>query len=123
MEESSQRTPEQSPRDPNLPEAAITQNVSTSAAPMNPQRGAVILVLGILSLVIPCIGAILGIMAWVMGSGDLREMREGLRDPAGTDLTRAGMICGIVGTALQALALIIYAAYFAFIMAAIGSGW
>ena len=73
--------------------------------PMRPHRGATVLVLGILGIVF-CF--ITGIIAWVMGSGDLREMKEGLRDPEGESLTRAGMICGIVGTCLAALAILWY---------------
>lgn len=41
---------------------------------MRPHRGAVILVLGILGLVV-CL--ICGIVAWVMGNGDLRAMQAG----------------------------------------------
>lgn len=64
---------------------------------MKPARGGTVLTLGILGIVI-CF--IMGIIAWVMGSGDLKEMKEGKRDPGGEQLTRAGMICGIVGTIL-----------------------
>jgi len=60
-----------------------------------------VLVLGILGIVL-CF--ILGIIAWVMGSGDLKEMKEGKRDPSGEQLTKAGMICGIIGTCLGILA-------------------
>jgi hypothetical protein len=35
-------------------------------------------------------------MTWVMGSNDLREMQAGRMDPAGRDLTRAGMIVGMI---------------------------
>jgi hypothetical protein len=68
---------------------------------MKPARGGTVLTLGILGIVL-CF--ILGIIAWVMGSGDLKEMKEGKRDPAGEQLTKAGMICGIVGTCLGILA-------------------
>ena len=56
-----------------------------------------ILVLGILGLV--CC-AILGIIAWVMGSGDLKKMNAGLMDPTGRGLTQAGQICGIISAIL-----------------------
>jgi hypothetical protein len=36
-----------------------------------------------------------------MASGDLKEMAAGRMDPAGQGMTKAGMICGIVGIALQ----------------------
>ena len=60
---------------------------------MRPHRGALILVFGILGLVI-CM--IFGIVAWVMGNGDLEAMRAGQMDPAGEGLTKAGKICGMI---------------------------
>ncbi len=42
----------------------------------------------------------LGIAAWVMGSGDLRKIQAGSMDPDGEGTTRAGWICGIIGTFL-----------------------
>ncbi|MFH1502433.1 MAG: DUF4190 domain-containing protein [Candidatus Eisenbacteria bacterium] len=78
----------------------------TTAAPqmgMKPSRGGAVLTLGILGIVI-CF--ILGIIAWVMGKGDLREMQEGKRDPSGEQLTKAGMICGIIGTILGVVGLL-----------------
>ncbi len=65
--------------------------------PVRPHRGVVILVLGILGLVC-CF--ILGIIAWVMGNGDLREMDAGRMDPSGRGLTQAGKICGIISVVL-----------------------
>jgi hypothetical protein len=70
---------------------------------VKPARGGAILTLGILGIVL-CF--ILGIIAWVMGSGDLKEMKEGKRDSSGQQLTKAGMICGIVGTALGILGIL-----------------
>lgn len=61
-------------------------------------RGVLILVLGILSIVC-CF--ICGIIAWVMGNNDLKEMAAGRMDPAGLGLTKAGKICGIVGIVVQ----------------------
>jgi len=74
-------------------------------AVMKPHRGGTVLALGIIGIVL-CF--ITGIIAWVIGSSDLREMKEGLRDPEGEGLTRAGMICGIVGTCLAVLGLLWY---------------
>lgn len=70
---------------------------------MKPHRGTLILVLGILSLVI-C--QPLGIAAWLMGAGDLKEMDAGARDPSGRSMTNAGRICGIIGTILLGLSII-----------------
>jgi hypothetical protein len=71
---------------------------------MKPHRGTLILVLGILGLVI-C--GPLGIVAWVMGSGDLRQMDAGTMDPAGRSNTQAGKICGIIATILLILGAVV----------------
>ncbi len=65
-----------------------------------PHRGGAVLTLGILALVLGCIGIIFGIIAWVMGQSDLAEMRAGRMDPTGEGVTNAGRICGIIGTFL-----------------------
>jgi predicted Zn finger-like uncharacterized protein len=65
-----------------------------------PHRGALILILGILSLVV-C--GLLGPVAWVMGNSDLQAMRAGRMDPEGEGTTNAGRICGIIGTILLVL--------------------
>jgi len=59
-----------------------------------PHRGPLILVLGIMGLFITC--PVFPLMSWVMGSNDLREMDAGRMDPSGRDVTRAGMIIGMV---------------------------
>jgi hypothetical protein len=64
---------------------------------MKPHRGVLVLVFGILGFVV-C--PFLSIAAWVMGSTDLDEMAHGRMDPTGRDLTKAGRICGIVGSIL-----------------------
>ncbi|HWV99510.1 MAG TPA: hypothetical protein VNZ64_07420 [Candidatus Acidoferrum sp.] len=79
---------------------------------MKPHHGTLILVFGILSLVI-C--APLGIVAWVMGTGDLKQMDSGAMDPSGRSLTNAGRICGIIGTILLVLGVL-----FAFAALALG---
>ena len=77
---------------------------------MKPHRGTLILVLGILSLVV-C--APLGIVAWVMGNGDLKQMDAGAMDPTGRSLTNGGRICGMIGTILLALSILVLIALFA----------
>jgi hypothetical protein len=72
---------------------------------VQPERGGAILALGIVSIVVNCL-FFLGIIAWILGQKDLREMDEGSRDPSGRALTRAGMICGIIGTCLAVLGFI-----------------
>lgn len=71
---------------------------------MLPHRGTTILVLGILGLVI-C--APLGILAWIMGKGDLAKIDAGLMDPMGRGTTQAGMVLGIIGTVLFILSLVL----------------
>ena len=72
---------------------------------MKPHRGTLILVLGILSLVV-C--APLGIAAWIMGNGDLKEIDAGTMDPSGRSLVSAGRICGMIGTILLGLSIIAF---------------
>ena len=62
-----------------------------------PSRGSTVLVLGILSLVL-C--ALLGPIAWSMGSEELRRIDLGQAPPAGRQGAIAGRICGIVASAL-----------------------
>jgi hypothetical protein len=76
-----------------------------------PHRAALILAFGVLSwMVCP----LFGILAWTMGSADLRAMRAGLMDPAGIPLTQAGQILGMVHV-LIALAIFGMVAFFGLI--------
>jgi hypothetical protein len=70
---------------------------------MQPHRGVLILVFGILGLVM-C--QIFSIVAWVMGKSDLAEMDAGRMDPEGRSLTKAGQILGIIGTLLFVVGLL-----------------
>ena len=73
---------------------------------MRQHRGVQILVFGILSLVV-C--QLFGIAAWVMANADLDEMACGRMDPSGRDMTQAGRICGIVGTVLLVIPIVVLA--------------
>jgi hypothetical protein len=70
-----------------------------------PHRGGLVLAMGIISLVgiavIPGLPVIFGIIGWVMGHTDLRKMRNNQMDQEGEGMTRAGWICGIIGTLLN----------------------
>lgn len=66
---------------------------------VKPHRGVLILVFGILGLVICPI--IFGVLAWVWGNNDLREIDAGLMDPEGKGLTQAGRIIGMVSVILM----------------------
>ena len=86
--------------------------------PLRPHRGGVVLTLGILGIVCSCF--ICGIIAWVMGNGDLREMAAGRMDPSGQGLTQAGKICGIISVILTIIGFIF--CIFWFVLIAIGIG-
>jgi len=60
-------------------------------------RGGTVLALGIMSLVAGLLLVPLGIVAWIMGSKDLRAMNRGELDPAGRSLTQMGWAFGIGG--------------------------
>jgi hypothetical protein len=80
---------------------------------MNPQASSnaiIVFVLGILSLVV-C--AALGPVAWAMGKTELRKIAAGESSQAGHAWANAGMICGIIGTALLALTALFMVAWFA----------
>ncbi len=72
---------------------------------LKPHRGTMVLVFGILGLLC-CI--IFGILAWVFGQSDLKEMAEGRMDPSGEGMTKAGKILGIVAVALQILGIVLW---------------
>ena len=76
---------------------------TTASTPggLEPHRGTLILVLGILSLVL-C-GFFTGIPAWIMGKGDLEKIQAGQMDPEGQGMTKAGMICGMICCILYAV--------------------
>lgn len=78
-----------------------------------PDRGGVILALGIVSLVlaffsfviyflpIALIPLVIGVFGWVMGQRDLRAMREGRMDSRNHVMTLVGMILSIVGASIS----------------------
>jgi flagellar biogenesis protein FliO len=80
------------------PPVTPAESQPPTQAPLKPHRGVLVLVLGILGLVL-CF--ILGIVAWVMGKNDLREIDAGIMDPAGRGLTQAGKICGMISVIVQ----------------------
>ncbi len=58
---------------------------------------------GIVALIFPFIGLAFGIMAWAMGGGDLKKIKQGSIRQAAKGSTQGGYICGIVGTILNSL--------------------
>ncbi len=94
---------------------AATTEAQAPVQSVAPHRGVLILVLGILGIVC-CF--ICGIIAWVMGNNDLREIDAGSMDPSGRGLTQAGKICGMVGTILAIVGIVIQ-----LIVMLLGGGW
>lgn len=84
-------------------------------ADVEPHRGTMILVLGILGIAM-C--PFLGPFAWMMGKGDLEKINAGEMDPEGQGTTKAGYICGIVATILLIIQLLLYAFLFIIIIGA-----
>jgi len=73
--------------------------------PVKPHRGGMILAFGIIGLVC-CV--IFAILAWVMGSGDLKEMAAGRMDRTGEGMTKAGKIIGMIACILQIVGFVIW---------------
>lgn len=65
---------------------------------LQPHNGGAILTLGILGFMC-CL--VFGIVAWVMGSRDLKAINRGEMDPSGKGLVMAGYILGIVSVVTQ----------------------
>ena len=78
---------------------------SDARGPMQPHRGTLVLVMGILGFLV-CF--ICGIFAWVWGNEDVRKMKAGEMDPEGRGLTDAGRVMGIISVVLALLGLIIF---------------
>ena len=67
-------------------------------------RGALILVLGILSLV-GCT-FLTGIPAWIMGKSDLAKMKEDHMDSDGEAFTKAGISSGMISCILSIITIV-----------------
>ncbi len=85
--------------------------MSAPSGTLEPHRGTLILVLGILGLVVcfPC-----GIVAWILANGDLKKMDLGLMDPEGRGNTKVGKILGIIALALVIVGIIFAVIFFLF---------
>lgn len=88
-----------------------------------PHRGGMILAFGIISIMggpVLCLPFIFGPIAWFMGNGDLREIREGRMDPEGEGLTQVGRILGIAASILAIVGIGGVCAYFVVFFAIVG---
>ena len=81
-----------------IEQTAPPSTSTPSPAPSQSGRGALILVLGILSVTV--LGFIAGIPAWVMGNRDLKKIHSGTIFADQKGLTTAGRVLGIIGTLL-----------------------
>ena len=70
-------------------------------------RGTLIFVFGILGLIL-CVP--LGLVAWIMGSSDLKQMNAGTMNPEGRGMTQAGKILGMIATLLWIIGIAIWIA-------------
>jgi hypothetical protein len=68
--------------------------------PREPHRGILILLLGGLGFLIPCLAIVLGPMAYYMGGQDLNEMNDGRMDRSGEQMTKVGRILGVISAGL-----------------------
>ena len=89
---------------PPPPQYGAPQPPYGAPAPNHP-RATLILVLGILS--IPCCGLFTGIPAIILGRKALREIDGSPGQYGGRGLVNAGYICGIIGTVLSVVGIII----------------
>jgi hypothetical protein len=53
------------------------------------------------------VGLFIALPTWVMGSKDMRKMNAGKMDPSGKGNTKGGLICGIIGTILSLMGLLL----------------
>ena len=86
---------------------------SPYGAPQSSSNSTLILVLGIVSIFI--FGIVLGPIAWILGNNALKT---GIVDPAQAGQINTGRICGIVGTVLSLLGIVIYIIFFASVLGA-----
>lgn len=63
------------------------------------------LVIGAFAIPFPLIGLVLGIVSWVMGTGDLRAIRAGRMDRAGEGSTQGGRVMGMIAVILNIVGL------------------
>lgn len=70
-----------------------------------------VLVLGILSIVLCGVGAVLGIIAIVLANKDLKLYNAGggVYSLASYNNAKAGRICGVIGLIVSSLVIIVYA--------------
>ncbi|MEV0587161.1 DUF4190 domain-containing protein [Nonomuraea sp. NPDC050310] len=83
-------------------------------APLTHPQGTTILVLGILSLVV-C--GLIGPFAWSMGNKTLKEIDASGQVYENRGMVQAGKICGMIGTILWAIVIVLYVIFGVFLVA------
>jgi len=81
----------------NSEQSILLPNAPSSPAPA-PHRGVVILTLAVFGIVTCVLGVVLGPIAIMMSSKDLKQMKLGAMDASGQGQTKLGRIFGIVAT-------------------------
>jgi hypothetical protein len=85
---------------------------------LRPDHGGLVLALGIISVVIPCVvGLICGPIAFFLGTADLAAIDRGEMSPANRSMVQAGRIIGLCGAIWSLLQTFGTLAYFLFLMA------
>ncbi len=86
---------------------------------LKPHRGTMLIIFGVLGIIC-CV--IFGILAWVMGQGDLKEMAAGQMDPSGEGMAKAAKILGIVSVVLNVIGILFWGLMMAGVFAAAAGG-
>lgn len=70
--------------------------------PQAASRGPLVVALGVLAILgnIVWVGLVFGLMAWVIGGADLKEMEAGRMDRSGAGMTKTGRALGMIGLLL-----------------------
>lgn len=94
--------------DNNIPVAkAVEEPKNTQPGEVASGKATAALILGILA--IACAGFLTGIPAIIVGSSELKAIREGTSSKKGESSAKVGYILGIIGTVLSCLALLFFA--------------
>ncbi|WP_347939631.1 DUF4190 domain-containing protein [Peribacillus simplex] len=75
-------------------------------------KAIVALIMGVLSLLIPFIGIILGILGLIFASKSKQEIK--LTGESGNGLVTAGKVCSIIGIILNVVVILIFLVFFYF---------
>jgi hypothetical protein len=86
---------------PNEPQSFSFSQAPQYQPPRTNGKSIAALVLGILAIVLPYIGFLIGIIAIIFASISLKEIKR--NQEQGRGMAIAGLVCGIVGTSIYLL--------------------